>query len=36
MDVTEIRWEGVDWMQQGQDRYQLRALVNMITRLRFP
>jgi hypothetical protein len=28
MDVREIRWEGVDWIQLAQDRGQWRDFVN--------
>jgi hypothetical protein len=33
-DVTEIGWEGVDWMHLAQDRDQLRVLVNTVMKLR--
>jgi hypothetical protein len=33
MDLREIRWDGVDWIELAQDRDQWRALVNMVTNL---
>jgi hypothetical protein len=30
MDVTEIAWGGMDWMDLAQDRGKWRALVNMV------
>jgi hypothetical protein len=36
MHLTEIDWEGVDWVNVAQDRDQWRALVNTIVNLRFP
>jgi hypothetical protein len=30
MDLTEIGWGGVDWIELAQDRGQGRALVNTI------
>jgi hypothetical protein len=30
MDLREIGWDGVDWMDMAQDRDQWRALVNMV------
>jgi hypothetical protein len=32
MDLREIGWDGVDWI----DRYQWRALVNTVMNLRVP
>jgi hypothetical protein len=34
MDLREIAWEGVDWINLAQDRYQWRAFVN--TGMNFP
>jgi hypothetical protein len=34
MDLTEIGWSGMDWINLAQDRDQFRTLVNM--KLRFP
>jgi hypothetical protein len=28
MDLREIEWDGMDWIDPAQDRDQLRALVN--------
>jgi hypothetical protein len=36
MDLREIGWEGVDWMELAQDRDQWRALVNTMINLRVP
>jgi len=36
MDVREIRWEGVDWIQLAQDRGQWRDLVNTAMKFRVP
>jgi len=36
MDLSEIRWEDVDWIRLAQDRYQWRAVVNMGMNLLFP
>jgi hypothetical protein len=36
MDIREIRWEGVDWIDMAQDRIQWRALVNTVLNLRVP
>jgi len=36
VDVGEIGWEGVDWMQLAQDRYELQALVNTVKNLQVP
>jgi hypothetical protein len=36
MDVREIGWEGVDWIDMAQDRDQWRALVNTVLNLRVP
>jgi hypothetical protein len=30
MDLREIRWDGVDWIDMAQDRDQWRAFVNTI------
>jgi hypothetical protein len=34
MDLREIGWGGMDWMDQAQDRDQWRALVNTVMNLR--
>jgi hypothetical protein len=36
MDVREIGWDGVDWMDMAQDRDQWRTLVNTVLKLRVP
>jgi hypothetical protein len=36
MDLREIGWYGVDWIDMAQDRDQLRALLNTVLNLRVP
>jgi hypothetical protein len=36
IDLREIGWEGVDWIDLGQDRDQWRALVKAVMILRVP
>jgi hypothetical protein len=36
MDLREIGWDGVDWIDMAQDRDQWRALVNTVLKLRVP
>jgi hypothetical protein len=36
MDLREIGWDGVDWIDIAQDRNQWRALVNTVLNLRVP
>jgi hypothetical protein len=36
IDLREIRWGGVDWIDMAQDRDQWRTLVNKVTNLRIP
>jgi hypothetical protein len=36
MDLREIGWDGVDWMDMVQDRDQWKALVNTVLNLRVP
>jgi hypothetical protein len=36
MELGEIGWGGMDWIDQAQDRDQWRALVNMIMNFRVP
>jgi hypothetical protein len=36
MDLREIGWDGLDWMDVAQDRDQWRALVNTVLKLRVP
>jgi hypothetical protein len=34
MDLREIGWDDVDWIDLAQDRDQWRALVSMVMNLR--
>jgi hypothetical protein len=36
MDLREIGWNGVDWIDLAQDRDKWRALVNTVMNLRVP
>jgi hypothetical protein len=36
MDLGEIRWDGIDWIDLTQDFEQWRAIVNMVMNLRVP
>jgi hypothetical protein len=36
MDLREIGWDGVDWIELAQDRDQWRVLVNTVMNLRVP
>jgi hypothetical protein len=36
MDLREIGWVGVDWINLAQDRDQWRALVNTVMNLQVP
>jgi hypothetical protein len=36
MDLREIGWSGMDWIDMAQDRDQWRALVNTVINLRVP
>jgi hypothetical protein len=36
MDLREIGWGGMYWIDLAQDSDQWRALVNMVMNLRFP
>jgi hypothetical protein len=36
MDVRDIGWGGMDWIDVAQDREQWRALVNTVLNLRVP
>jgi hypothetical protein len=36
MDLGEIGWGGMDWIDLAQGRDQLRALLNMVTNLWVP
>jgi hypothetical protein len=36
IDLREIGWDGMDWIDLAQDRHQWRALVNTVMNLRVP
>jgi hypothetical protein len=36
MDLRQIGWGGMDWIDLAQDRYQWRALVDMVMNVRVP
>jgi hypothetical protein len=36
MDLREIGWDGIDWIDLAQDRDQWKALVNTVMNLRVP
>jgi hypothetical protein len=36
MDLREIGWNDMDWIELAQDRGQWWALVNMVMKLRVP
>jgi hypothetical protein len=36
IDLREIGWDVMDWIDLAQDRDQWRALVNMVMNLRAP
>jgi hypothetical protein len=36
VDLREIGWEGVDWIELAWDRDQWRAFVNTVMNLRVP
>jgi hypothetical protein len=36
MDLGEIGWAGMDWIEMAQDRDQWRGLVNTVMNLRVP
>jgi hypothetical protein len=33
MDLREIGWDGMNWIDLAQDRVQYRALVNMVMKI---
>jgi hypothetical protein len=36
MDLREVGWDDVDWIELAQDRDQWRVLVNTVKNLRVP
>jgi hypothetical protein len=36
MDLREIGWDGVDWIEMAQNRDQWRAFVNTVMNLQVP
>jgi hypothetical protein len=36
IDLGEIEWDGMDWIDLARDRDQWRALVNTVMNLRVP
>jgi hypothetical protein len=36
MDLREVGWDGMDWIDMAQDRDQWRALVNTVMNLQVP
>jgi hypothetical protein len=36
MDLREIGWDGVDWIELAQDKDQWMAIVNTVMNLRLP
>jgi hypothetical protein len=36
IDLSEVGWDGGDWIDLAQDRDQWRALVNAVMKLRVP
>jgi hypothetical protein len=36
MNLVEIEWDGVDWIDMAQDRDQWRVLVNTVLNIRVP
>jgi hypothetical protein len=36
MDLRDIKWDGMDWIDLAHDRDQWRALVNTLMNLRVP
>jgi hypothetical protein len=36
IDLSEIGWDGMDWIDLVQDKYQWRAFVSTVMKLRVP
>jgi hypothetical protein len=36
IDLRDTGWDGMDWIDVAQDRYQWRALVNTVINLQVP
>jgi hypothetical protein len=36
MDLQEVGWDGVSWIDMAQDRYRWPSLVNAVINLRVP
>jgi hypothetical protein len=36
MDIQEVGWEDVDWIEMAQDRDRWQAVANVALNLRFP
>jgi hypothetical protein len=36
MDLREIGWDGMDWIELAEDRDQSKAHVNIVMNLRVP
>jgi hypothetical protein len=36
IDLRNIGWDGMEWIELAQDRYQWGALVNMVMKFRVP